>query len=395
MADKFASRHSDVLIVAGEASGETYAAELVSALMWDEKGDKLDFFGCGGERMRQAGVETIVDIRRLAVLGPLEVISHLWHLYVAMRCLVGETRRRRPLLAILVDFPDFNVRLAKSLKVLQIPIVYFISPQVWAWRSRRVHQIKALVDRMIVVLPFEKEFYARFGMEVDYVGHPLLDRVQPTCSRDDFLEKHALQSGVLTVSLLPGSRTKEVRYHLPILLQAARNLVADGPLQFLIPLASTVSRCLVQKIWREEAPDLPLKIIEGETYNAVASSDLAVVGSGTATLETALLGTPLIAVFRISTLTWIIGQYLVDVPHYCLVNLIAGKRLVPELYQKEFNTDRLCQEMRRYLGDPTFRDNARIELARLRDQLGSGGAISEAANRIREWLSARSSRLGG
>jgi lipid-A-disaccharide synthase len=395
MAQEPASSLSDVLIVAGEASGETYAAELVSALTRGEKGNKLGFFGCGGERMRQAGVETIVDIRRLAVLGPLEVTSHLWHLYVAMRCLVEETKRRRPLLAILVDFPDFNMRLAKSLKVLRIPIVYFISPQVWAWRSRRIHQIKALVDRMIVVLPFEKEFYARFGMEVDYVGHPLLDRVYPTCSRDDFLKKHALQSSVLTVSLLPGSRTKEVKYHLPILFQAARSLVADGPLQFLIPLASTVSRCLVQKIWREEAPALPLKIIEDETYNAVASSDLAVVGSGTATLETALLGTPLIAVFRISTLTWIIGQYLVDVPHYCLVNLIAGKRLVPELYQKEFNAERLCHEMRRYLGDPTFRDNARIELARLRDQLGSGGAISKAAERIREWLSGQSSRLGG
>jgi lipid-A-disaccharide synthase len=297
-------------------------------------------------------------------------------------------------LAILIDFPDFNMRLAKSLRVLRIPIIYFISPQVWAWRSRRIHQIKALVNRMIVVLPFEKEFYAGFGMEVDYVGHPLLDRVRPTCSRDNFSAKHGLQPGVLTVSLLPGSRTKEVKYHLPILLQAARNLVAACPLQFLIPLASTVNRRLVQKIWQEEAPDLSLKIIEGETYNAVSSSDLAVVASGTATLETALLGTPLIAIFKISNLTWIIGQYLIDVPHYCLVNLIAGKRLVPELYQKEFNAERLCQEMRRFLEDPGFRNNAKIELVQLRDQLGSGGAISKAAEKIRGWLLVQSPRSG-
>ncbi len=375
-----------ILIVAGEASGDTHAADLVKALIRRGKEPKLNFFGCGGERMRCAGVETLVDIHKLAVLGPLEVVSHLWHLHAALDTLTIEARQRRPRLAILVDFPDFNLRLARRLKALGISTIYFISPQLWAWRSGRISQIKALIDRMIVILPFEKEFYAKFNMDVDYVGHPLVDTVFPTCSRDDFRKEYKLETGNPVVSLLPGSRTKEVKFHLPILLETARQLTAEGSIQFLVPLASTINRHLVEKIWHEEAPRLDLRIIEGETYNAVSSSDLAVVASGTATLETALLGTPLVAVFRISTLTWIIGQYLVDVPHYCLVNLIAGRRLVPELYQNEFNPQRLRQEMKRLLEDSSLRNGVRIELTQLRRRLGGGGAIEKAADKIWQWV---------
>ena len=380
---------TQVLIVAGEASGDTYAAELVIALRQKGNEPRLSFFGCGGDRMRRAGVETIVDIRKLAVLGPLEVLSHLWHLYTALDALAREARKRRPFLAILVDFPDFNLRLARHLKAMGIPIIYFISPQLWAWRSGRVRQIKALIDRMIVILPFEKEFYAKLDMEVDYVGHPLVDRVSPTQSRKDFVEKHGLDSANPIISLLPGSRTKEVKFHLPILLETARNLAAESSVQFVVPLASTVSYNLVESIWQGEAPLLGLKIIEGETYDAVASSDLAVVASGTATLETALLGTPLIAVFRISNLTWIIGQYLVNVPHYCLVNLIAGKRLVAELYQNDFTPQQLYQEIKRLLEDSALRNNVRIELSQLRWRLGGGGAIEKAAGKIWEWVQAQ------
>ena len=371
-----------ILVVAGEASGDTHAADLVKALIRRGKEPRPNFFGCGGEKMRAAGVETLVDIHKLAVLGPLEVVSQLWHLHAALETLTIEARRRQPHMAILVDFPDFNLRLARRLRALGISIIYFISPQLWAWRSGRISQIKALIDQMIVILPFEKGFYSKFNMDVDYVGHPLVDTVFPTRSRDDFRREYKLKTDHPVVSLLPGSRTKEVKFHLPILLETARQLTAEGSIQFLVPVASTIDRHLVEQIWHEEAPLLDLRIIERETYNAIASSDLAVVASGTATLETALLGTPLIAVFRISTLTWIIGQYLVDVPHYCLVNLIAGRRIVPELYQNEFNPLRLRQEMKQLLEDSSLRNSVKIELAKLRCRLGGGGAIEKAADKI-------------
>jgi lipid-A-disaccharide synthase len=359
-----------------------HAAELVSAIRARRGGSLLHFFGCGGERMRQSGVETVVDIHKLAVLGPFEAITHVVHLYSALRLLADEAERRRPKLAILVDFPDFNLRLAKHLKVLEIPIIYFISPQVWAWRSGRVLELKKTIDQMLVILPFEKQFYSGFGMEVDYVGHPLLDRVRISSSREHFLRKYNLDSSRNIVSLMPGSRTKEIKYHLPVLLHTAQRLAWQRQAQFLLPLASGSNLDLVRKIVHEMTPGLPLQLLLSDTYDALGHSDLAVVSSGTATLEAAILGTPLITVFRISNLTWIVGQYLVDVPFYSLVNLIAGKEIVPELYQKEFNTDRLFAEIEKYLDDAAIRKRVKMELSLIREKLGEGGAIERAAEKI-------------
>jgi len=378
-----------ILVVAGESSGEMYAAELVSAIQARMGNEPLQFFGCGGERMRRSGVETVVDIHKLAVLGPFEAVSHLLHLYTALKLLTQESEARRPQMAILVDFPDFNLRLAKRLRTLHIPIVYFISPQVWAWRSRRVLLMKELIDHMLVVLPFEKEFYAGFGMDVDYVGHPLLDRVKTSMSRGDFFRKYRVEGRGTVISLLPGSRTKEIQYHLPVLLQTARRLARERPMKFFLPLASSANRTLVECLVQEACADLPLEIIVDDAYNAVAHSDLAVVSSGTATLETAILGTPLITVFKISNLTWIVGQYLVHVPFYSLVNLIAGKEIVPELYQNEFNGDRLYTEIKKYLDDDALRKHVRMELSLVKEKLGEGGAIERAAAKIWRWLQTR------
>ncbi|MCI0418351.1 MAG: lipid-A-disaccharide synthase [Acidobacteria bacterium] len=374
-----------VLIVAGEASGDMYAAELVADLLAKVPPNSLRFFGCGGKRMRETGVETLVDIHRLAVLGPFEAVSHLRHLYSALRLLVNEARTKRPRLAILVDFPDFNLRLAAKLKALGIPVVYLISPQVWAWRSGRVEQMKKTIDRMLVILPFEKDFYAERGMEVDYVGHPLVDRVRVSKTKGEFFQAHRLNETVPTVSLLPGSRTKEIQFHLPVLLQAARWLHWQRPVQFLLPSASRLHRGLIRRILAEEGGP-PLALIEYDTYNAMGHSDLAVVSSGTATLETALLGTPLITVFKISNLTWIIGQYLVRVPFYSLVNLVAGQELVPELFQSDFTAERLHAEMARLLDQPERLKHVRMGLASVKQRLGAGGAIHNAAERILPWL---------
>lgn len=380
------SSTSSILIVAGEASGEMYGAELAIALRQMEPGRPWDFFGCGGSRMREAGVETLVDIHQLAVLGPFEAAAHLWHFFRASKQIREESARRRPTLAILIDFPDFNLRLARHLKAMGIRVVYFISPQIWAWRTQRVRQIQQYVDRMIVILPFEKEFYSRFGVEVDYVGHPLVDRVMPTFSREDFRRKNQLPVDCTLLCLLPGSRSKEIHYHLPVMLHFARRLSWTHPVQFLLPVASSAIRRQVESCLREEAPGLPIKIIDQNAYDAIGASDLAVVASGTATLETALLGIPLVAIFRISNLTWIVGQYLVRTPHYCLVNLIAEERIVPELYQSDFSEERLWSEILRLIEDPVRRNHVKMKLAGVREKLGTGGAIRRAAEIIRTLL---------
>ena len=380
------SLQTSILVVAGEPSGEMYAAELVCAIKARMGGNALRFFGCGGERMRRSGVQTVVDIHRLAVLGPFEAVSHFFHFYSALKLLTDEAVSRRPKMAILIDFPDFNLRLAKRLRALQIPITYFISPQVWAWRSRRVLLMRETIDHMLVILPFEQDFYAGFGMNVDYVGHPLLDRVKTSVSRDVFFLKYKVEVGRTLITLLPGSRTKEIQYHLPLLLQTAQRLAWERPIQFFLPLASSANRDLVERLVQEMSHRLPLRIVVDDTYNTIGYSDLAVVSSGTATLEAAILGTPLITVFKISNPTWIVGQYLVHVPFYSLVNLIAGKQIVPELYQREFNVERLYTEIKAYLDDAALRKRVRMELSLVKDKLGEGGAIERAAEKICRWL---------
>ena len=362
-----------------------YAAELVTDLLGKIPSRSFKFFGCGGKRMRESGVETIVDIHNLAVLGPFEALSHLGHLYSALRLLVNEARMRLPRLAVLVDFPDFNLRLASRLKAIGIPVLYLISPQVWAWRSGRVRQMKKTIDRMLVILPFEKDFYAERGMQVDYIGHPLVDRVRVSKTRSEFFRAHKLKESIPTVSLLPGSRTKEIHFHLPILLEAARWLHWQRPVQFLLPAASSLHRNQIRRILAETGGP-PVSLVEYDTYNAVGHSDLAVVSSGTATLETALLGTPLITVFKISNLTWIVGQYLVQVPFYSLVNLIAGEEVVPELFQSSFTTERLYAEMVGLLDRPERMKRVRMGLASVKQRLGGGGAIHKAAERILPWF---------
>ena len=379
-------RNSEILIVAGESSGDLYGADLVSELKARVSKGQLNFFGCGGERMRQAGVETLIDMHQLAVLGPLEVVSHLSHLFSALRQLEIAAKERRPILAILVDFPDFNLRLAKKLFAIDIPIIYLISPQIWAWRGNRIKSIRQIVKRMLVILPFEKEYYSGRGVEVDYIGHPLMDRVFTTTSKHLFFERHSLDERIPTVSLLPGSRRKEISYNLPILLRTAKRLHWNRQIQFLLPLVSDVHYPIARRILKEELGELPARIVVDDTYNVVGHSDLAVVASGTATLEAALLGTPLIAVFKISNLTWIIGQYLVRVPHYCLVNLIAGKRIVPELYQAAFTEEDLYNEITKFLDNEALLNRVRIELNEVRKKLGRGGAMARAAEQILTFL---------
>src|SRR5262245_56289014 len=298
-----------IMIVAGEASGDKHGAKLVSALRAMRPQTRFEFFGAGGDEMRQAGVETLVDAREMAIMGALEVARALPNFLRVFRRLSDAANKRRPRLVILIDWPEFNLRLARRLKRDGHRVVYYISPQIWAWRSYRIHAVKRYVERMLVILPFEKDYYEHAGAEVDYVGHPLLDSVRVTAPRGVFRARHGLDQLNPVIALLPGSRHSEMKHILPPMVEAAGLLSRSHPhFQFILPLARTFEpNSIALKIGPAR-----LRVIEHDTYNAIAASDLTVVASGTATLEAAIIGTPLIVVYRASWLNWLIFRPLIN-----------------------------------------------------------------------------------
>lgn len=367
-----------LLIVAGEASGDKHGANLVRALRAERPDIEWEIFGAGGGDMRDAGVDIIADVRELAIMGVLEVSRAIGEFLHVFRQLRLAARNRRPDLVILIDWPEFNLRLAKKLHRDGHRVVYYISPQIWAWRSYRINAIKRYVERMLVILPFEADYYAYRGVDVDYTGHPLLDSVRVTASSAEFRNRHGLDVSRPVVALLPGSRHSEIKYILPPLLDAAMILSRKRPeIQFLLALAPTIAR-------DELIGELPdsVKPVYGDTYNAVAASDLAAVASGTATLETAIIGTPLIVVYRASALNWRLFRPLINVPYVGLPNLIAERKIVPELLQDEMKGERLAQEITGLLDDPVRLDEQRLALEEVRRRLGEPNASARAARCI-------------
>jgi lipid-A-disaccharide synthase len=366
------------MIVAGEASGDKHGAHLVAELR--ALRPDWEFFGAGGDEMRAAGVETIVDAREMAIMGAFEVAAALPRFLAAFRHLRDAARERAARATILIDWPEFNLRLAKRLRRDGHRVFYYISPQVWAWRGYRVGAIRRDIERMLVILPFERDFYARSGVEVDYVGHPLLDSVRVGSSRAEFCARHLLRAEAPLVALLPGSRRSELKYILPPLLEAARQMAAGDPsLQFVLPLAPAI---LPAQIRTDFDPPPSVHLVAGETYDAIAAADLAVVASGTATLETALIGTPLIVVYRASALNWRLFRPLISVSQVGLPNLIAGREIVPELLQDELNAARLAPLITALLGDPARLARQREDLAAVRARLGRPHASQRAAQRL-------------
>ena len=368
-----------LMMVAGEASGDRHGAHLIEALR-AQSDSAWEVFGSGGAEMRAAGVETLVDIRELAIMGLPEIVRALPNFWRVFQQLRAAARERRPALVILVDWPEFNLRLAKALHRDGHRVIYYISPQVWAWRTYRIRAIRRTIERMLVILPFEKAFYESHGVEVDYVGHPLQGSLRVTEDRQAFCRRHGLDPDRPILAFLPGSRHSELRSILPPLLETIAALHQRHPAwQTVLPLAPTVGR--------EAIPLLPeLRMIEGETINAVAAADLAIVASGTATLETALLGTPLIIVYRASTLNWRLFHPMIRVPYVGLPNLIAGRQIAPELLQDELTVDRLQAEIEGLLGNPARLAEMRQDLAEVQQALGSGDASSRAAQRILQLL---------
>ena len=374
---------SKLMIVAGEPSGDAHAAALVSALR--KKNTQIEYFGATGPLMRAQGVETIVNSDELAILGILEVAQALPKFISAFRKLKAAAIERAPDAVVLVDWPEFNLRLATSLHRRGIKVIYYISPQLWAWRPRRISNIKRDVDLLLSILPFEAEWYKTRGVDhVEFVGHPLAGEVAPRIGREEFCRQHGLDLQKPIVSFLPGSRRKELERILPPMADAIRKLKQTHPhIQYVIAVAQ--SRTIEET--KEILSSLnSIKIVQGQTREALAASDAAAIASGTATLEGALLETPMVVVYKESAVNWHTLGRLITVPHYGLVNLVAGSEIAKELMQTDLTGENLAHELVQLL-DPGKNQAAREELRLVGARLGEAGASERAANLILDFLS--------
>ena len=370
-----------LLVSCGEPSGDFYGAELVRHLRATEPG--LEVFGLGGDHLEAQGASLLAHTRDLAMVGITEVVRHVGRLHRLFGRVVREIDRKRPDVAVLVDYPDFNLRLARQLKARGVPVVYYVSPQIWAWKSGRIRTIRDTVTRMLVIFPFEEELYRQAGVSVTFVGHPLVDAVGQARDRGAFLRELGLDPERPVVALLPGSRRGEVAHNLPPLAGAVTLLAARRPdLLFLLARAPGLDDGLF------DAPlaGTPVRVVEGRIHAVVGSAAVALVASGTATVETALIGTPMVVVYRLSPLTYFLGRPFVHVDRYAMPNLVAGRLVVPELIQADFTPERVTEEALSLLEDEARADAMRRDLAEVRLKLGGPGASLRAAAIVRNLL---------
>jgi lipid-A-disaccharide synthase len=353
-----------------------YAAQLATAL---QARMDLQIFGIGGPQMRAAGVEIVTNYTEVAVVGITEILKHLPSLLKAMDRIVAEAERRKPALAILTDFPGFHLRLARKLKPMGIRNVYYICPQFWAWRPWRANLVRRRFAKALCIFPFEKEFFSKAGVSTEFIGHPLVGKVSATMDRKQFLESRSLAAGRPVVTVLPGSRSAELAHHLPVLQEACARIHAKMPVQFVLAAAHPNDVSELKNAW---PASLKVCIVERDTYNALAAADASIVSSGTATVEAALLDAPMVVVYRVSALTATLAKPLVRAPYFAMVNLIAEKKVVPELVQNDFTPDQVAREILRLLQDPNARRTMRAGLLEVRKRLGPPGAVDRAADAI-------------
>ena len=372
-----------IMIVAGEASGDLHGGNLVQAMHRIDP--TIRFYGVGGRKLREAGVKLMADSADMAVVGLTEVVSKLGMILQVMAQLKASMRKDRPDLVILIDYPDFNLSLAKAAKKYGIKVFYYISPQVWAWRKGRIRQIKKTVDKMAVILPFEASLYNEAGVNTEFVGHPLLDVVEAKYSRKEAILKFGLKEGVTTVGILPGSRQSEVARLLPEMLKAAEIIEKKlKPVQFVLPLADTLDIAFVSQIISEYS--IKVELIRNEVYDVISCADIAVVASGTATLETALMETPMIIIYKVSAPSYYVGKMVINVDHIGLVNIIAGKTVVPELIQDEASPEKIAAMVMDIITDSKRMADIKTELSKISDMLGSPGAAERTARLAFEML---------
>ncbi|MGZ3591723.1 MAG: lipid-A-disaccharide synthase [Thermodesulfobacteriota bacterium] len=366
-----------ILLVAGEVSGDLHGSHLVEAIQSIDP--EIRFFGVGGEGLKRVGMKLLYPSQSLSVVGITEVLLKLRPILRALRGLKKSLDRERPDLIILIDFPDFNLRLAKIAHRRGIPILYYVSPQVWAWRPKRIELIARLVKKMIVLFPFEVSLYEAAGVDVEWVGHPLLDTVRPALSKEKAFQQLGLDPKRRTIGLLPGSRMHEVERLLPPLLASADVLQREIPdLQFVIPLAPGIPKTILSP-WMKNISVL-VKVVEGFTYDAMNLSELLIVASGTATLEGAILGKPMVIIYKVSLPSYWIARALIRVDHIGLVNLVAEKEIAPELIQRDVNPRRIADEALRILRDPLLSRKMVESMGEVRQKLGEPGAVQRAAH---------------
>ena len=402
-----------ILISAGEASGEMYGAQLIEALhAHGEPGilarqgttvdgrdarpsSNLSFFGAGGECMRAAGCEIVVDAKDLAVVGITEVLGHLPKILDLYKKLIRTADERRPALAVVIDSPGFNWRVARQMRRRGIPVVYYVCPQFWAWRQGRVKLLRKYVNKALVIFPFEEKFYCDRGVDATFVGHPLADTPMPTVTREAYATEHSLDPSKPWITLMPGSRRKEVRMNLPTMLEAAQRL---GPTyEFLLPVARTLEKSSLQSLVetrlatppaaeRQSRPAAVPVCFVSEALPALYHSRAGVVASGTATVEAALMETPFVMVYSVSPITYALGTPRIKVPHYAMVNLIAGEEIVPELVQRRFTADNVVAELDRVIPDGDARQKMIQGLKSVREKLKRPDSAHRPADRAAEMI---------
>jgi lipid-A-disaccharide synthase len=366
-------------MIAGEASGDLHGSHLVKELL--SLDPTLQFYGVGGEKMKNEGVELIADSKEMAVVGITEVLLKLRLIYQIYRKLKNSLAANSPALVILIDYPDFNLRFAREAKKKNIPVVYYISPQVWAWRKGRIKKIGRLIKKMIVIFPFEKKFYEKAKIDVDFVGHPLLDSIRSRFSREEAFQNFSLTSGVTTIGLLPGSRMNEIKRHLPPMIKAISLISKQiNPVQFIIPVAPGLDWGDVQNLVGSKRENL--RVVENNIYDVMRISDVVIVASGTATVEAAIMGAPMIVVYRVSPFTYLLGKMLIKVKNIGMVNIIAGKTVVPELIQKDVTPEKITSAVIQILNNPFKQEEMKKELSSLKEKIGNPGASFRAAQII-------------
>jgi lipid-A-disaccharide synthase len=371
-----------VLIVSGENSGDKYGAGLVR--QFHKLHPELTFFGIGGTHMEAEGVELLYSVHDLGIIGGFEVLSHLPRIKKIFNRIRREVKKRKPAASVLIDSPDFNLRLAKKIKRQSIPVLYYISPTVWAWRKGRLKTIKKTIDRMMLIFPFEEKIYKDSMIPAVYVGHPLKDNVKNSLTKQEFLEKYRLNPKKLLIALLPGSRKSELKYHMPVLPEALHLLHEKRDVQFILLLAENLDKSLISDflpLFPEE-----MIVLAEDHYEAMAASDLVLSACGTANLEAALLETPVVAFYRISPLTYFFGRRLAKIDNFSIVNILAGKRIIPELIQKDFSPENIFLEAKKILESQEIRSKMILQFGKIKDILGSKNASQNSAYELQKLI---------
>jgi lipid-A-disaccharide synthase len=371
-----------ILVVAGENSGDKHGAALIH--QFKTKNPSASFFGIGGDQMKAEGVELLYSVKDLSVMGAFELISHLPRLKKIFTRIKKAVKKRHPAVAILIDSPDFNLRLAKVLKKQSTPVLYYISPTVWAWRKGRLKTIQKYVNQMMLIFPFEEELYRENGVEAVYVGHPLLERMDISLSKDEFLNKHNLSPEETRICLMPGSRSSEIKYHMPILIETIEKLSQEISAEYVLLLAESVEERVIEEHIRKSPQQM--RILKEDRYECMAYCDLILTSCGTANLEAALVETPFIAFYRISPLTYKLGLPFIKTRTYSIVNILADEDIVPELIQKQFSPEMLSAEVLRILNSDKVRTEMIDHFKRVKSILGTKKASENASSELEKLI---------